>query len=421
MLSALVMLGLSTALAGKGPTVEKEPVLAKAPATAGQQWRGALGPGDATLASGEYYDTYTFAGRRGQTVNIRMTSTAVDPYLGLHFGDKNLKENDDAATGEGALVTYTLEEDGTYTVFATSYKAGEKGDYLVVLDMGSGGAAAPVAAAGGPVRGALASGDSQLDSGEYVDKFEYACAVGARVSARATSSDFDTYVGLDVPGQERKENDDAPTGAGAMVEGVVGQAGTCTVYVTSYKPGEVGAYTLEVTGFGGASAASAPAASTGDALGPDLEAALRSWVDGFKAHKGAAHTPEISYTEYDTDLRMAGASRVKVVEHRAFGISGQTTLTAEYGTYPDEATGLTAYRALVARVQDSRTPCCTFVATESDAEVLHSTAWIPFDLGGRMGPLKEVMIQVQLIKLPQLVGTEFNWHYSLDLTILHTP
>ena len=118
---------------------------------------------------------------------------------------------------------------------------------------------------------------------------------------------------------------------------------------------------------------------------------------------------------------MAGASRVKVVEHRAFGISGQTTLTAEYGTYPDEATGLTAYRALVARVQDSRTPCCTFVATESDAEVLHSTAWIPFDLGGRMGPLKEVMIQVQLIKLPQLVGTEFNWHYSLDLTILHTP
>ena len=308
-LSTFMMLGFSAALAGKGPTVDKEPGLAKASTSSGQQWRGALAAGDLKLSTGEYYDTYDFEGRKGQTVQIRMTSSALDPYLGLHFGDKSLLENDDAATGEGALITTTLEQDGTYTVYATSYKAGE-----------------------------------------------------------------------------------------------------------------VGEYTLEVGGFGAAGSSGLPVASSSmDTIGPDLEAALQAWSDGFKAHKRAAHTPELTYTEYDTDLRMNGAARVKVVEHRSFGISGQTTLTAEYGSFADESVGLAAYRALVARVQDSSTPCCSFVATESDADVLHSTAWIPFDIAGRMGPLKQAMIEVQLMKLPKLNGTELTWQWDLDLTILHTP
>ncbi len=421
-LSTFVMLGFSAALAGKGPTVDKEPGLAKAPASSGQQWRGTLAAGDLKLSTGEYYDTYDFEGRKGQTVHIRMTSSAVDPYLGLHFGDKSLLENDDAATGEGALITTTLEQDGTYTVFATSYKPGEKGDYLVVLDGAGGGGGGATPSASGPTRGSLASGDDKLDSGEFVDKYTYPCAAGSHLSARVTSSDFDTYVGLDVPGQDRKENDDAATGSGALVEATVTQSGTCVVYVTSYKAGEVGDYTLEVSGFGAAGSSGPPVASSStDTIGPDLEAALQAWIDGFKGHKGAADTPEMTYTEYDTDLRMNGAARVKVVEHRSFGIPGQTTLTGEYGSFADEAAGLVAYRALAARVQNSNTPCCSFVASETDAEVLHNTSWIPFDLAGRMGPLKQAMIQVELMKVPKLEGTNLIWQWDLDLTILHTP
>lgn len=423
-LSTLVLLGLSTALAGKGPTIDKEPAIAKGSTSSGQQWRGSLAPGDSKLSTGEFYDTYNFEGRKGQTVQIRMTSSALDPYLGLHLGDKNLKENDDAATGEGALITATLEEDGTYTVFATSYKPGEQGDYLVVLEGGGagGGVSSGVASSSGPVHGTLASGDDTLDSGEYVDKVEYPCAAGAHVSARVTSSDFDTYVGLDVPGQDRKENDDASSGAGALVEGVVSQAGTCTVFVTSYKAGETGAYTLEVTGFGRSGTSGPPTSATsGDALGPDIEAALHAWVDAFKGHKGAQTPNQIGNRDYETDLRMDGAKSVQVIEHLTFGVLTQTTLSADYGTFADEATGLAAYRALVSRVEQAPTPCCTFVATDDDSEVLHTTAWIPFDLAGRMGPLKSAMIEVRLIRLPKLVGTELTTVWDLDLTILHTP
>lgn len=42
---------------------------------------GALGPGDAQLASGEYYDRVTFHGNSGERVLIEVTSTAFAPYL----------------------------------------------------------------------------------------------------------------------------------------------------------------------------------------------------------------------------------------------------------------------------------------------------------------------------------------------------
>lgn len=424
-LSTFVMLGLSTALAGKGPTVEKEPAITKGAATVGQhQWSGSLAPGDAKLSTGEFFDTYTFEGRKGQTVDIRMTSSALDPYLGLHFGDKNLKENDDAATGEGALVTYTLEEDGTYTIFATSYKPGEKGDYVLVMEGSSarGGAPSRSAASSGPVHGTLESGDSTLESGEYVDKYDYPCAAGTHVSARVTSTDFDTYVAIDIPGEDRKENDDAATGSGALIEADVSASGTCAVFVTSYKAGETGAYTLEVSGFDAPGSSGPPTvASSGDTLGADLEAGLHAWVTAFKGHKGTASPTEIATRDYETDLRMSGAQSVKVIEHLTFGILTQTTLSAQYGSFSDESTAVAAYQALVARVQNASMPCCTFAAVVNESDVLRDTSWLPFDFQGRMGPLESAMIDVSLMKLPKLVGSDFTMVWDLDLTILHTP
>ena len=42
---------------------------------------GRLAAGDTTLRSGEYRDSYTFAGRRGQTVTVDLRSADFDPYL----------------------------------------------------------------------------------------------------------------------------------------------------------------------------------------------------------------------------------------------------------------------------------------------------------------------------------------------------
>src|SRR5690606_23880792 len=57
---------------------------------------GSLGPGDAQLASGEYYDRVTFQGNAGDVVLIEITSSAFDPYLILlDQSDNVLFQEDD--------------------------------------------------------------------------------------------------------------------------------------------------------------------------------------------------------------------------------------------------------------------------------------------------------------------------------------
>ncbi|MFO7547032.1 MAG: hypothetical protein R6W77_16185, partial [Trueperaceae bacterium] len=49
---------------------------------------GHLGPGDAQLSSGEYFDRVTFEGAAGDQVVIELSSSAFDPYL-IVLGDKH--------------------------------------------------------------------------------------------------------------------------------------------------------------------------------------------------------------------------------------------------------------------------------------------------------------------------------------------
>ncbi len=237
--------------------------------------------------------------------------------------------------------------------------------------------------------------DPQLATGEFHDDYDYPRAAGAHVSARVTSTVFDTYVGLDMPGLAALENDDTSSGGGSYVEGTVVAAGTCCVFLTSYKAGQSGAYTLEVTSLGTSASPVASAPSTAGGLGPQLDAALRAWASGFAGHQGVAHAGGvIAFTEYDIDLRVDGTETVTVIDHFTFGRLTQTTLNATFGDFADEASALATYRALAARVQEASMPCCSFVASEMDLDGLHSTNWIPFDLTGQMGPLTNVMLEV---------------------------
>jgi hypothetical protein len=90
---------------------------------------GRLAGGDATLGSGEFTDSYTFAGRRGQRVSISMTSSDFDSYLMVTSPSGTQEDNDDGPAGRDAQLDWTLPEDGTYRIAATSYAAGETGAY----------------------------------------------------------------------------------------------------------------------------------------------------------------------------------------------------------------------------------------------------------------------------------------------------
>jgi hypothetical protein len=92
--------------------------------------RGRLEDGDATLASGEYADNYTFAGSSGQRAIIDLRSGAFDPYVFVRAPSGEQFDNDDY-DGDASRSRLALEitEDGDYEVTVTSYDEGETGGY----------------------------------------------------------------------------------------------------------------------------------------------------------------------------------------------------------------------------------------------------------------------------------------------------
>lgn len=97
--------------------------------------------------------------------------------------------------------------------------------------------------------GLLSVGDSTLNSGEFMDEYTVEATVGDTVRAVVTSADFDTYVILVSPSDEQAENDDCTEGetTRSCAEWVADVDGPVRVLVTSFQPGEVGRYEVEVT------------------------------------------------------------------------------------------------------------------------------------------------------------------------------
>jgi hypothetical protein len=237
--------------------------------TVGQAVTGDLGGGDRRLDSGEFLDTYTLRGRRGQQLDLRLSSSAFDPYLAIS-GPGGLSEfNDDDPDGGGAFdsrLFVTLPADGEYRITATSYAAGEAGDYRLSVNGADGrpsqgrprqesyvddrgdresvrGGAIQL---GDTVGGTLQSGDETLDTGEFVDTFTFRGERGQRIAAELTSSAFDAYIILTTPSGEQLDNDDGEDGTNSRLDTVLAEDGEYRVRVTSYAAGETGSYRFSV-------------------------------------------------------------------------------------------------------------------------------------------------------------------------------
>ena len=98
----------------------------------GRATQGDLREGDTTLSSGQYADTWTFSGRRGQSVSFDLTSTAIDPFLIVASPSGQQRNNDDINdTNRNSHIQWRLPEDGVYQVTASSYDARETGAYTL--------------------------------------------------------------------------------------------------------------------------------------------------------------------------------------------------------------------------------------------------------------------------------------------------
>ena len=249
---------------GRGPEPDRsQPAPTGAPIRVGETRDGRLGQGARTLSSGEYVNTFTLRGRRGQELDLRLSSGEFDPYLQIEGPGGFSAFNDDDADAQDSRdsrLIVTLPADGTYEIAATSYEAGESGRYRLSVGDGSSYRPQPQPNAprgqgpgtGGSLRigdtigGALQAGDDTLDSGEYVDTFTFQGRRGQRVAAELTSSAFDAYIMLTTPSGEQIENDDGDDGTNSSLDTALAEDGEYTVAVTSYEAGETGSYRFSV-------------------------------------------------------------------------------------------------------------------------------------------------------------------------------
>ncbi|GAB4160410.1 MAG: hypothetical protein Fur0046_39530 [Cyanobacteria bacterium J069] len=95
---------------------------------------GVLENGDLVLPSdNSLYDQFTFEGKAGQTVTIKLFSTEFNTYLAVISPEGEvLGENDNVdGNAQDSALELTLEADGTYVVIANGFDANSRGRYTV--------------------------------------------------------------------------------------------------------------------------------------------------------------------------------------------------------------------------------------------------------------------------------------------------
>ncbi len=222
----------------------------------------ALAPGDLTLETGEFYDEHPFQADAGQAITAEMTSSEFDTYLIVVSPSGEVWENDDFGSTSVSHLELIADASGTWLLVATSYQAGETGNYAVDLDVsdaaptltpdtsGNNSSATDTPATSGEgevsVSGELASGDSTLTDGEFFDAYTFNAQAGQSMAVEMTSSEFDTYLIVVSPSNEVWENDDYGSTSVSHVEFTADASGEWRVMATSYSGGETGDYAITV-------------------------------------------------------------------------------------------------------------------------------------------------------------------------------
>lgn len=207
------------------------------------RWSGTLDSSDSTISTGEYIEIFEVEGAAGAHWVVDLRSSAFDPFLIVKSPSGEQVQNDDFEGDQNrSLIDMPLTESGTYTIAVTTYQPGETGRFDLTLRAVDGSS---VASGSQRYSGEIGPGDSQLESGEWFDRYTFEGLPGQHVNIEV-SGDYDTYLGVIGPTSFREENDDGDSSTHSQIEAVLSEAGTHQVLVTSYEPGQSGSYNLTI-------------------------------------------------------------------------------------------------------------------------------------------------------------------------------
>ncbi len=204
-----------------------------------------------------YYNRYTFDGQAGDEVIIDMMSDSLNPYLILLSPQgRSLAQDNNSGQNNNARLMITLPDSGTYTIFANTFQAGDRGAYQLRLSRSdsSSVAASPndppsVSAAPSVIlreRGQLGPGSNTLRDGSYYNEYQFSGQAGQEVTVRMVGSFEPFLVVFDADNNPIAQDRGDGTSEPAEVVLTLPRSGTYRIIANAYYPGEGGRYEVIV-------------------------------------------------------------------------------------------------------------------------------------------------------------------------------
>ncbi|MEM8641584.1 MAG: CHAT domain-containing protein [Cyanobacteria bacterium P01_G01_bin.54] len=207
-----------------------------------------------------YFNSYTFTGRAGESIQIDLVSDDFDSYLLLFDPNSNtLVEDDDGGEGLNARITITLPLDGEYEIWANSSRPGEVGDYRLTVQGGENNNVVseqlespsfleqPEFPHGLLIESGLRRAWSQVfeSDGSYFNTHDFYGRAGDIIQLDLLSDEFDSrLILLDPNANILMEKDDGGENQNARITITLPMDGEYQVLASTNTPGEGGVYTL---------------------------------------------------------------------------------------------------------------------------------------------------------------------------------
>jgi hypothetical protein len=215
--------------------------------------RGSIGGRDPETDEGVRYDAYSFRGRAGERIAIRLNSEAFDPMvrLGRMSGGvfQELASNDDYGGELNSYLVHTLDADGEYVIRAMPLSGGAQGAYTISLSEGPPPPPSVPISLNDSIAGDLTDGDGVNASGARADVYRLTGTAGQRVRVEMASDAFDTYLQIsDAGGISLAEDDDgAGEGTNSRLSFTLPADGDYLIEARAFGEDGAGAYTLTVS------------------------------------------------------------------------------------------------------------------------------------------------------------------------------
>lgn len=111
------------------PSQPSEPEVAEG----AEAYEGTLQAGDAVAPDGSWYDAYPLTGAQGSAYTITMRSADFDTYLTVVSPSGATYSDDDSGGGTDSRLDVTLDEPGTWNVWANTLRTGDTGNYTLTI------------------------------------------------------------------------------------------------------------------------------------------------------------------------------------------------------------------------------------------------------------------------------------------------